>query len=486
MRRQYYLLLSILCLYPPPSSSFTLPSRDSPSRNSGGEQNFRNDADEGADISVDQILKNDRSRRQTNTDEYRRQRYNGKNNGPPKKKRKNGVQRLNENSTLSLKLSELSEVANKGNGERAETILISLESEGNAPRTAYLATIRAWLSRDRVTQALNVIARMEASRFRVTAADYRPILKAFTKIGQPNEAIRLLNHMSKCKTGRPILKDYDFEDPKRRKSIWTFLSCSSLPDARCLTIVCNEYVKKKLPDRVKVTRGMYEWAKRYKRDDNYLFNIALSSHDDTRDMEKFLLLHADANTHAICYMTVISAYFKQRHVYKRGKKMESLLRRLEQAKAGGAIRPDLVTYRQVMQAYMGDNDPTGAVAFLEKAFGDVKSGRVQDTSYSTDLFLSWGKRVIDMVAKHDDFEMLEAAKMILDTVDLLEDFVETKGESVDIEFYHFVMDNFIRAKRAFAIPFVEYMYKRIQDGYRTKRKEELKPNAKTLNIGKYY
>jgi hypothetical protein len=424
---------------------FTVPSGDMnnmPSRKSG-QSNFRNEGDDMPDIDLPQILQDTRSRRRTNTQEYRRTRYTNQrakvseNNTQTLDHVQRGAtaQLLNQNSTISLKLSELSEWANQGKGDKAEAILMVLEEQGNAPRMAYLATIRAWLSRDRVSEALNVMARMEASQFKVNAADYRPILQALIRNGQPDQAIRLLNHMAKCKTGRPILKEYDFEDPKRRKYTWSVLACSELPDERCLMIVCNEFVKQQLPERLNVVRGIFEWAKEYKLVDNYLFNVALSAFDDPRDTEKFLLLHADQNTHAICYMTVMLAYFKYPYVNNRGKKMESLLRRVESLQPGGAIQPDLVTYRQIMQSYIGDKDGLEAARFLKKAFDDVMSGRIKDSPYSSDLFLSWSKSVIDQIAKGTHGQ--EEERVVLSTIQRLEQFFVHKNETLSIEFYHF-------------------------------------------------
>jgi hypothetical protein len=421
-----------------PALCFTVPGGDSPSLRKSGESNFRNEGDDMADNVLPQIIQDSRQRfkRKANKHEDNHQRYNST-------RRKNATnawshdsgQQLNQNSALSLKLSELSEWANQGNGEKTEAILTVLEGQGTAPRAAYLAAVRAWLVMDRVDEALNVIARMEASKFRVKAADYRPILQAFIKIGQPNGAIRLLNHMAKCNTGRPILTDYDFEDPKRRKVIWSVLSCSELPDERCLMIVCNEFVKKKLPDRLKVVIRVFEWAKQHKRADNYLFNVALSAFDDPRDREKFLLLHADVSTHAICYMTVMQAYYKHPFVYNRGKKMESLLRRMQTVEAQGAIQPDLVTYLQIMQAYLGDKDGVEAAKFLKKAFDDVLSGRIKDSPHSKELFISWAKSVIDLIAK-GNLET-DGTHLILHIIQWIEGFLECKGDTLSIEFYHF-------------------------------------------------
>ena len=543
--------LMISCAVLPLAACFTVPSGDinnSPSRKSG-QSNFRNEGDDMPDIDIPRILLDTtgtRSRRRTDTQEFRRTRYTTSTTGtrstgrmnhtnagstklplqvlvplqvlPPHNntqtqqplRTKSGIhvqahQLLNQNSTISFKLSELSEWANQGNGNKAEAILIVLEEQRSAPRMAYLATIRAWLSRGRVKEALNVMARMEESIFKVKAADYRPILQALIKNGQPDQAIRLLNHMAKCQTGRPILKEYDFEDPKRRLDIWNTLSCSELPDERCLMIVCNEFVKQRLPDRLKVVRGIFEWAKEYQRVDNYLFNVALSAFDDPRDAETFLLLHADVNTHAICYMTVMLAYFKHPYVNSRGKKMESLLRRMESVQAGGAIQPDLVTYRQIMQSYVGDNDGLEAARFLKKAFEHVVSGRIKDSPHSPDLFLSWSKSVIDQIAK--GVHELKGEREILSTVDMLDQFFVHKNETLSIEFHHFgasfipgilachfpfspvmclVMDNHIRAKGAFSVPFVELLYSRIQDRYKASRKPGLAPTAKTLNIGKFH
>ncbi|KAI2497731.1 hypothetical protein MHU86_16773 [Fragilaria crotonensis] len=180
---------------------FTVPSGDmncSPSRKSG-QSNFRNDGDDMPDIDLPQILQDTRSRRRTNTQEYRRTRYTNhrakgsQNNTHALDHVQRGptTQLLNQNSTISLKLSELSEWANQGKGDKAEAILMVLEEQGNAPRMAYLATIRAWLSRDRVSEALNVMARLEASQFKVKAADYRPILQSLIRNRQPDQAIRL-------------------------------------------------------------------------------------------------------------------------------------------------------------------------------------------------------------------------------------------------------------------------------------------------------
>lgn len=46
-----------------------------------------------------------------------------------------------------------------------------------------------------------------------------------------------------------------------------------------------------------------------------------------------------------------------------------------------------------------------------------------------------------------------------------------------------VMDNHIRAKGAFCVPFVELIYSKIQERYRSSRKPGMAPTAKTLNIG---
>lgn len=476
------LAVLLVAYIPSPSFSFTA-SGDSSPRNSGNNKKnnyFRKGSSDGDDITPPNeqelshiLIKDTRSKRQHSLDDYRKDRYvnrrpkpsvtaasrndtsskysNGfnKNNttnnaseledsGPVADQRRR--RKLYENTSLSVKLSELSEWANRGQGGRAEEILISLEDEGIVPRMAYLATIRAWLSRDRVTQALNVLARMEASKFRVKAADYRPILKAFIKIGKPTEAIRLINHMAKRKTknGSPILPEYDFEDPKRRKSIWSVLSCSVLPDARCLMIVANEFLKneKLSNNKQKVACGLYEWAKQYKRADNYLFNAALSSFDDPRDMERFLLLHADTETEAICYMTVMQGYFKQSYCYNRGKKMESLLRRLHASQAGGAIQPDLTTYRQVLRAYFEDKDGKEAARFLKIAFDNVKSGMITDTDFSIELFVSWSKTVVDLLGK-GDYGTTETTKLTLDVVNWIEDFMKWKEAPLGIDFYHF-------------------------------------------------
>lgn len=116
--------------------------------------------------------------------------------------------------------------------------------------------------------------------------------------------------------------------------------------------------------------------------------------------------------------------------------MESLLRRLEAAQAGGAIQPDLVTYRQVLRAYFGEKDGKGAAQFLKVAFDDVQSGKIKDTDYSTDLFVSWSKTVVDMVAK-GEMRSAESTKLTLDVVLWLERFMEWKDAVLGIEFYHF-------------------------------------------------
>jgi hypothetical protein len=47
------------------------------------------------------------------------------------------------------------------------------------------------------------------------------------------------------------------------------------------------------------------------------------------------------------------------------------------------------------------------------------------------------------------------------------------------------MDNYIRAKGSDSVFFVELIYARLQERFRTLRDPELAPNTKTLNIGMY-
>jgi hypothetical protein len=441
--------------------SFTLPGGDpTPSRNSGA-ANYRNE-DEDLSSSVINVVQVQDEKLQTTITKSMQEDQKGK-------IRKVNFHHqleefpLNPNSTIHLKLSELSEWANQGNGAKAEAILWSLEKEGKvAPKIAYLATIRAWLSKDSVLEALQVMARLEASKqFTVPSADYRPILQTLIRNGDRNNAIRLLNHMSKCNTGRPILKDYDFEDPKRKNPIWSTLMCSDLPDERCLMIVCNEFVKKRVPDRQNVVCTIYEWAKKHNRADNYLLTVALTALDDPRDREKFLLLNCDSQTHAICYMTVMQAYaatvtpkksknkkMQQQQqqqqqqlqhdiiIHQRGEKMESLLRRIEAISAGGAIQPDLVTYRQIMEAYLDDRNAVKALRFLQKTLNDVQSGKIKDSLQSFDLFVSWSKTIIDLIAKATIFDV-KKTQAILSVIQWMEKFSDHKGKRLDIEFYHF-------------------------------------------------
>jgi hypothetical protein len=408
------------------SCSFTF-SGDNGKKPSSGGQNYRSDSDVPLeDVELPKILQDSRSKRKRSVESYRRQRFE-----TPQSIASNDFdlrQAVNESTSAALRLAELSEWANQGDGRQAEAILSVL---GNgATKNAYSATIRAFLSQDQVDDALRVLAKLERSpTHSVKAEDYRPVLRFFIKIGKPYDAIRLLNHMAKCGVGYSILKDYDRDDPKRRASPWENLNASVLPDARCLMIVCNEFVKKRLPGRKNICVKLFEWAKKFSCDDDYLFNAALSAFDDPCEGEKYLLMHATTETPAICYLTVMQAYNRQELVFKRGRKMESLLRRLRFFNAGGAIQPDIYVYRNIMQAYLSEKDVRGAVSFLEKAVQDASSGLIESID---SLFLSWGRRIVDLIGKSDLplSEVLEVIK----SVELL---FESKHEAIDIEFYHF-------------------------------------------------